>query len=123
VLPLKSFDARADDEAVEAELKRQASFGAQTVGPLRAAYKESGVRGFWMKQIKMVKEQKDAVPGLGYEIARRYALMGDTEQALAYIEKHMPERGSGWAFLKVDPIFDSIRSNPRFQEALRKLNL
>ena len=49
--------------------------------------------------------------------------LGDKYRALENLEKAFEERESGMAFLKVWPIFDSLRSEPRFKALLKKMNL
>ena len=46
---------------------------------------------------------------------------GDNEQALAWLDKACNERAVWIPFLKVDLKFDPLRSNPRFQELLKKV--
>jgi tetratricopeptide (TPR) repeat protein len=48
---------------------------------------------------------------------------GEKDKALEYLEKACEGRESALAFLKVWPVFDSLRSEPRFQELLKKMNL
>ncbi len=50
--------------------------------------------------------------------------MGETEQALAWLEETYEERdGWGLGTLIIDPAADPLRSEPRFQELLRELDL
>lgn len=49
--------------------------------------------------------------------------LGHTEEALRYLEKEYSERNNYLTGLKVDPIYDPLRSDPRFQELLRKVGL
>lgn len=51
-----------------------------------------------------------------------YLGYGDREQALSWIEKGLDERSSTLVYLKVDPVYDPLRSEPRFQAVLSKLN-
>jgi DNA-binding winged helix-turn-helix (wHTH) protein/TolB-like protein/lipopolysaccharide biosynthesis regulator YciM len=111
------------DKAVEIELERLKIARPKAVETLRAAYEQEGIKGFWRKQIEILNEESEKQPGAEYIIANRYALLGDTENALAYVEKYAPERGSMWTFLKVDPLWESLRDHLRFRKILRKMNL
>jgi hypothetical protein len=52
-----------------------------------------------------------------------YLALGDKDRALAGLEKAYEVR-SQWLFLlKVDKIFDPLRSEPRFIELLNKVGL
>jgi len=51
-----------------------------------------------------------------------YVRFGDKDQAFAWLEKGYEER-TGMTSLKVNPIFDSIRSDPRFHDLMRKVGL
>ena len=55
---------------------------------------------------------------------RLYVGLGDKEQALAWLEKAYAEH-SGFQVmsLKVEPILDSLRLDPRFSDLLRRLGL
>lgn len=52
-----------------------------------------------------------------------YAGIGDKEQALAWLERAYDQHSNILTTLKVDPAFDSLRSEPRFQEVLRRVHL
>jgi hypothetical protein len=52
-----------------------------------------------------------------------YAALGKKEQALDRIEKGIEEREEKVAYIKVDPAFDSLHSEPRFTEILKKIGL
>ena len=49
--------------------------------------------------------------------------LGDKNKALENLEKAYLERESPMACLKVWPVLDSLRSEPRFQALLKKMNL
>jgi hypothetical protein len=49
--------------------------------------------------------------------------LGDNERALEWLAKAYEERTGGLLLLKVEPIFDSLRSDPRFVKLTRRLGL
>jgi TolB-like protein/Flp pilus assembly protein TadD len=55
--------------------------------------------------------------------AQIYAGFRDTEQTLAWLEKAFSERPLWITFVKVDPKFDFLRSDPRFQNLLQRLGV
>ncbi len=57
------------------------------------------------------------------ELAILYAGLGDKEGAFASLEKAYAAHDLQMQFLKVDPHYDSLRSDPRFNELLRKVGL
>ena len=54
-----------------------------------------------------------------HRMAEIYANLGDKDQAFAWLEKIVEERG-GDGYIKVDPAFDGVRDDARFQELLRR---
>jgi len=57
------------------------------------------------------------------EIARLYLYAGEKERALEWLEKAYQERDTWLVFLKDDPRFEGLHSEPRFQSLLRRLSL
>ena len=55
-------------------------------------------------------------------LALAYARIGQVEQALAWLEAGYRQRAPGLSGLKVDPLFDPLRGNPRFQDLLGRMN-
>jgi hypothetical protein len=51
-----------------------------------------------------------------------YAALGDKNRALEWLEKSFQGREAFMAFLKVDPGFDPLRSDPRFADLLRRMH-
>ena len=56
-----------------------------------------------------------------YEMGTAYAILGDKDKAVACLRKAYQVRSGCMADLKVDPRLDSLRSDLRFQELLRKV--
>ncbi len=58
-----------------------------------------------------------------FEIAMIYIGLDDRDQAFVWLEKAYEERAWQLGFLKVEPLFDPLKRDPRFIELLRKINL
>ena len=58
-----------------------------------------------------------------YAIALIYNGLGQHDETLAWLDKAYAQRTPGLVFLKVEPKWDNLRSDPRFQDLLRRLRL
>lgn len=56
-------------------------------------------------------------------IVLAYVGLGNNVQAIAWLEKAYAQHSNGLTALKVDPAFDPLRSDPRFQDLLRRVGL
>ena len=56
-------------------------------------------------------------------IARLHIALGDFDQAIESVAKSLDEREPVSAFLKLDPEFDPLRGDPRFDELVSRLGL
>lgn len=61
--------------------------------------------------------------GDGYGSAEVYAALGDKDIACRLLFKTVEERSDWHIFIKADPPFDSLHSDPRWKELLRRMNL
>ena len=55
-------------------------------------------------------------------IAKAYLALGDKDEALAWLQKGLDDHDGPMVSLKVDPELDPLRSDPRFQDLLRRMN-
>jgi hypothetical protein len=60
--------------------------------------------------------------GSAYQMAEIYAQWGDIPKALDWLETAYRLPDAGIASLKLDPLVDPLRKEPRFREIERKLN-
>jgi serine/threonine-protein kinase len=89
---------------------------------LAYAYAASGKRAEAQKMLDELKElakQRDIAP---INFAIIYAGLGDKDQAFAWLDKAYKDR-SGPPYLKIDFVFDSLRSDPRFAAFARRKGL
>ncbi len=87
------------------------------------AFKTSGPKGFWRKAIELEEEdakkkKRDVSP---VSMAGLYARLGDRDQAFTWLEKAYAKRDTDLQWLKVAPVWDNLRSDPRFPDLLRRV--
>ncbi len=58
-----------------------------------------------------------------YFIALIYTALDEKDQAFTWLEKAYEEHFATMAVLKVDPMFDSLRDDPRFKSLLQRMGL
>jgi eukaryotic-like serine/threonine-protein kinase len=113
------------DKALEAHFKVLAARGArpETMAALKEAYAASGWRGFWRKRLELMEAEAGKRPLPSYALARIYVRLGDNDQALGWLQKAYNKHSDYLVLLKVDPLFDSLRPDPRFAKLMRDIGL
>ncbi len=91
---------------------------ARKADVLREATRKSGAKGYWRKQIEMYESGQTSWTLT--RVASFYAQLGENDRAFDLLEQAYEKKQI--RNLK-SPIFDPIRSDPRFQELLRRLEL
>ncbi len=83
---------------------------------------EAGYRRAVSRQITLLKERAKTRYVSPRIMANLYVRLGDKEQAIPWLEKAYQEHASGLQYLKTDFRYDPLRSDPRFQDLLRRLH-
>src|SRR5262249_15062912 len=113
-------------EAVEEFLQWRTGAAAMTEQQsvdLRKAYASSGWKGFLQKRAEFLLENRTRTYVQASFLALNYALLSDKEKALEWLERAVAEHDVWVAYLNVNPEFDALRSDPRFQDLLRRVGL
>jgi serine/threonine-protein kinase len=110
-------------EAIAEARKARELNGAnsQTTGNLGYALAKSGkqteARGL-LEELLKLSTQRYISPG---NIALIYNGLGERDQTLAWLEKGYEQRDPKMVFLKVEPKWNNLRADPRFQDLLRRV--
>ncbi len=95
----------------------------EDIRALRKAYRTSGAKGYWRQRLGSVQQQMKHHYVSPAFVASIYASLGEKDEAFLWLEHAYAERDNWLSFLKVDPRFDTLRSDPRFQDLLRRIGL
>jgi TolB-like protein/DNA-binding winged helix-turn-helix (wHTH) protein/Flp pilus assembly protein TadD len=90
---------------------------------LAAAYARAGRRTDALRILAELKKRKQA----GYVAAGSFVILalglGDKEQAFAWLDEAYKEKSNILQFVKVHPLMDPLRSDPRFGDLVRRVGL
>ncbi|MBS1790615.1 MAG: protein kinase [Acidobacteria bacterium] len=90
---------------------------------LAHVYALAGKRGETLKRLEELKRNAQERHVDSYNIGIIYAALGEKDQAFEWLEKAFQAKSEELLFLKVDPKADSLRSDARYADLLRRLKL
>ncbi len=98
---------------------------AEFVAALGAGFRSGGWPSALRKAIEVDLAQRKSKTGYvsPYGIAQLYADLGDKEHAFEWLNTAYQEHDSGLTGLRTDFTLDSLRSDPRYAELVRKVGL
>jgi adenylate cyclase len=117
------FEAAIGEFTVSVELSGEMP---SMLGALAYTYAKSGdvpQALIILEKLKSLREQSPHGYSPAFQIAYVYEGLGRTEDALDWLDKAFEERDGWLVYLNVFPKFESLRSEERFQDMLRRLNL
>jgi serine/threonine-protein kinase len=122
----RAYLARGDYESAVRQLRKSNDLLGEvpfSIGDLGYALAVSGARAEAERMLADItaKRSKGVYPAL--PIAAISLGLGDHDAALAWIERAADERQVGYYMPSVDPIYDPVRADPRFQALLRRMQL
>src|SRR5207244_1966931 len=111
------FEAVAEARKAK-ELNRANSQGtAQLAYALAKSGKQEEARGL-LEELLRLSTQRHVSPG---NIALIYNGLGERDEAFSWLERGFEQRDPKLVFLKVEPKWNNLRDDPRFQELLRRV--
>ncbi len=126
-LPAAYEQKRMYDEAIAESKNAIQMRGANEVGFLRAGlghvYAVTGKKSearMLLDELKQASEQ-EYVPATS--VALIYAGLGEKDQAFAWLDKAYEQRAFQMQWMKIEPRWDSLRADPRFQDLIRRVGL
>jgi TolB-like protein/DNA-binding winged helix-turn-helix (wHTH) protein/Tfp pilus assembly protein PilF len=111
-------------EAIAAYQKAESLSGASPaeVAALGQAYAKGGMRGYYLWKIEKLREKSKHDYVRPVDLAYLYAGLGEKDQAFSYLENAYQDRDWMLNLLQIEPAFDPLRSDSRFQDLLRRMN-
>jgi TolB-like protein/DNA-binding winged helix-turn-helix (wHTH) protein/Tfp pilus assembly protein PilF len=130
IAQLHAFMGRFDD-AIAEDTKARLLSGEdqksvlQKEAALRHAWSTGGPQGYWKKLLEFT-QRPDNPPemyGSPFGTAILYAQLGEKDKALEYLETAYEQRSLFMTEIAIEPAFDWLRSEPKFQDLLQRVGL
>ena len=116
-----TYEQKRNFAAAIAELEKAAGFcQVKCYGLIGQVSALSGDKAAAYQALKELQRRPYVSPWL---VAIIYAELGDREKAFLWLEKAYQGREHDLAFARVWPMFDGLRSDPRYQELIRRVGL
>jgi TolB-like protein/DNA-binding winged helix-turn-helix (wHTH) protein/Flp pilus assembly protein TadD len=104
--------------------KVNAEFPTDIAAAMQRGYQQAGYRGALQAELEVaLKKKESGQPVTAYDLAFVFAELGDENRALEQLEEAYRERYPGLTYMNVDPPFETLRSNARFQSLERRVGL
>ena len=112
-----------NDEAFAELLKVEALTGtsAERIAALKNAYAAGGWKLVWQKEVEFALEDARSRYVTSLSMAFLHAKNGDRNGALESLNRAYEEREGSLVNLNIDPSWDELRPDPRFQDLLRRV--
>ncbi len=96
---------------------------AMSLALLGYAHARLGERSQALRMLEQLEATSKERYTPAFSFAVVYAGLGEKDQAFAWLEKAYGERTSRLGYLKVEPLWDPLRPDPRFADLVRRIGL
>jgi len=106
------------------EFQKTIAIGGRTSGVLAMlghAYATSGHQDEARKILAELNDMSKQAYVSAYDLAILYVGLGDKDHAFEQLNRAYEDRAGWIIYLNVEPIFDPLRSDPRFAELVRRM--
>jgi TolB-like protein/predicted Ser/Thr protein kinase len=117
-MPAQAFTAHEKADSLEG------IFSDAEMAEMQKAYETAGLSAYFRKENEL--RQKRLAEGRyqsPLNIALNYAFAGDDSETLDWLERAVDEHTPWLPELKIDPMWDAVRAQPRFVALLKKIGL
>lgn len=118
-----TYRARGNEVEAAKYLEQSFRYGGDepSATQVNAAFRRGGVHAVAQWQLERLLRQSTSAYVSPYGLALAYAQLGDREHALPQLAKAFDEHSTDLLWIRCEPAFDSLRSDPRFQALLARL--
>ncbi len=110
------------EEVSETDLQLRIEGCVPCADRLSYAYSHTGYPGWLREKLKQLNRDSNG-NATTFEHAELYAAMGNTDLAIQYLNQGFREHTAELLRLQLNPAYDDMRTDPRFQELIHRIGL
>jgi adenylate cyclase len=110
------------EEVSETDLQLRIKGCVPCADSLSHAYSHTGYPGWLREKLKQLNRDSHG-NAMTFEHAELYAAMGNTDMAMQYLNQGYREHTEQLLRLQLNPAYDDMRTDPRFQELTHRIGL
>jgi TolB-like protein/DNA-binding winged helix-turn-helix (wHTH) protein len=114
---------RRAEEVQETDQELRIEGCAPCADRLARAYARRGYTGWLQERLNVLNETAKDGKSMTFEHAELYAAMGNTDKAMQYLEDGYREHTIELVRLQVNPAYDDMRTDPRFEDLIHRIGL
>jgi TolB-like protein/Tfp pilus assembly protein PilF len=89
---------------------------------LTSGYEEGGYSGALNRMAEVLIARSRTTYVTPWQVATLYTRAGKNDEALEWLERAYEAHDSNMPYISIDPIFDGLRDDTRFQDLMRRMN-
>jgi DNA-binding winged helix-turn-helix (wHTH) protein/TolB-like protein len=109
-------------EALEADSRLRKSRNSRAAERVESR-SLSNAKSYWQRILELSRQDLQNKEAVEVRLAEAYAQLGDKDKAIGMLERAYEKHSFWMPFLKVHPHLESLHSDPRFQDLLRRIGL
>jgi TolB-like protein/tetratricopeptide (TPR) repeat protein len=114
---------RFEEALAEARATFSAMGDAEVVKALERGQRQAAYAGAMREAAGVLAARARTQYVMAFSVAVLYANAGDKNAAIDWLERAYAQHGAMLPYIRMSPEFEGLRSDPRFQDLLRRLNL
>lgn len=121
-----SYGEKGLSQEAEAEFRKALAISendSETMSAMAYAYAAAGRTDDARTLLDRLNELAKKIYVSPYSLARVHIALGEFDQAFVCLERTYQERHGILTYIMVEPLFDRLRSDPRFIDLLRRMDL
>jgi serine/threonine protein kinase/Tfp pilus assembly protein PilF len=125
LVQIMMLENRPENELFPELIKRDLGFNIlykEDLPEIKKAFEKNGLKGYWRLRLKILLKRSQSEYVWPAILVECYAQLGETQNAIHILEKLFEQKDEMISYIRIYVILDPLRSDPRFQSIVDRMN-